>query len=205
MPKLLSVEEYINQVEKNCEEEEKPSKKEIEFMKKIETEIQERDKALINNLNPREKFVIVSVGKFHSFSAIAKLQKLGYKTFVYSPYEKTNRMMFFEYIKQKENIVEGITKTKDSDKIAIVIADVHTMNYDLKPLPSIEELKKIGVGEIGVYLEHAFDESADKFLFDKEKHVFPVYDKIRDYVKSLKGVNVNIHGLECRKDKIELR
>lgn len=185
----------------------KLSSKEIRFMEGLRTEAEERDKGLIANLNPSKDYCVVTIGKLHVPSAAKKLQELGYKTTIFLPKPVGTLADVVAYEKIKEELLEGLEKTKSSSKEALLIADVHTMIYGLEGvLKKPEELIRKGIKEVSVCLEHSTPSNANNYLFKNGKHCFNVYDELRNYAIECKkaGISLELVGLECRKDGQEI-
>ncbi|HLD55592.1 MAG TPA: hypothetical protein VJB35_05015 [Candidatus Nanoarchaeia archaeon] len=205
---VVNIKKYLEEIVENdiLFKETGFTSKEINFMNSIKTEFYIRDKKLIENLNPVNNYCVISVGALHVLTAVNKLQNLGYYSEIFSPIKSgflsyaINSSLSFE-------LLNGLEKTKNSIKKALIIADRHTMIYSLLGiLKEPKELLNEGISQVDIGLEHSFPGNELKFLFKKSNHCFHVYDELRDYaLKCLdKNIKLNLIGLECRSDGKEI-
>jgi len=183
------------------------AKTEIKLMKNNETELTKRNKGLINNLNPSKDYCILTIGALHVPSSVNKLQKIGYKIDIFLPTTNASFSDIVNYEKIRNELLSGFEKTQCSKKEALVIADKHLMIYSLEGiLKKPEELLKKRINEISICLEHSRPGNENNFLFKKGKHLFHVYSELKNYaVECIKeGIDLELIGLECREDGIEL-
>jgi len=183
------------------------AKREIQLTKNMKTDAIKRDKNLINNLNPSKDYCILTIGSLYVPSAVNKLQKIGYKTEIFMPSIKGIFKDIVNYEKIKDELLKGFKQTQNSKKESLVIADKHLMIYSLEGiLKKPEELLNNGTKEISICLEHSRLGDENNFLFKKGKHLFNVYDELRSYAKECtkERINLELIGLECREDGVEL-
>jgi len=171
-------------------------------------ELNKRDKNITNNLNPTEDYCVVSVGRLHVPSIVNKLQSIGYKTDIFVPPKtKTLHEDINAYESKKRELLKGFEETRNSKKEAIIIADTHTRIYSLEGiLKEPKELIERGIKKINICLEHSKRGNEEKFLFKNGKHCFHIYDELRKYAEKCKkiGIDLELIGLECREDGIEI-
>jgi len=179
----------------------------------------DRDVELIERgLKPSEDFEIVLAGFLHMPAAMKKMLALGYKTMFAAHMGKESKEWVTENLTPyrakgvAEEIVDGMKKTENSGRRALIIGDKHTSEYDVGGmLPTAEVLASNGVKSVGMNLEFfhpdearnipANEAMASGFLkgSDELRGYHPgVYDALRKRLMEYDGagIKVIVRGLE---------
>lgn len=202
---LISIDRYLDVLwpdKKNLEMLIQLAKRENSLCRNSGNSFKKRDSSLVKNLSPKEPYVVVNVGRWHVPSVVEKLQNNGYRTMIHLAglaFKKGELVELMQYIEREGQLLAHFQKTRHSDKVAIVLGDIHTMDYPLSnALVSPDALLCNKFVSIALCLEHApcMPDRAFRFLMLRQ-HVYPLYDHLRKYATECleRGIDVHVYGL----------